>query len=175
MSERESVLLVIGVHREELAFGEQVAARLADRSDLPALEVLRIPDGLSGRNPRDDERFRHAVAHGELYRQIRQIAGQRALVIDLHQGFDDAGPGADLYCGAAGLLIDLGARFAGWRGRCIRLVNLTDRDPVPGAVPGRTVIPEDVWNSPNFGFVGVEIYLPAPRPGSRRTGPSPPT
>lgn len=44
------VLVVIGIHREELVFGREVAAGLAPDE----AEVLEIPDGLSGRRPRPD-------------------------------------------------------------------------------------------------------------------------
>ncbi|MEF3168990.1 MAG: hypothetical protein K6360_06605 [Deltaproteobacteria bacterium] len=41
-------LLIIGIHREELAFGEQVARLLAGSS---CMDVLKIESGLSDRRP----------------------------------------------------------------------------------------------------------------------------
>ena len=49
-----NAVLVIGAHREELGFGERVAEGLP--RDL--IEVYRIPEGISGRHPREDESFR---------------------------------------------------------------------------------------------------------------------
>lgn len=40
-------LLVIGIHREELAFGRDVVQGL----EVEDLDVLEIPEGLSGRRP----------------------------------------------------------------------------------------------------------------------------
>jgi hypothetical protein len=45
------------MHREELAFGERVAATLARGNQPRGLDVLRIPEGISGRQPRADQRY----------------------------------------------------------------------------------------------------------------------
>ncbi|MCD6706526.1 MAG: hypothetical protein LT080_08755 [Thiobacillus sp.] len=50
---RPRALLVVGIHREERGFGEAVAAGL----DRRLIDVLVIPEGLSGRHPRQDQRF----------------------------------------------------------------------------------------------------------------------
>ncbi len=46
-------VLVIGVHREELAFGDKVA----DDLDPSLADLLCIPEGLSGQRPRQDQLF----------------------------------------------------------------------------------------------------------------------
>lgn len=59
-------LLVIGVHRTELAFGRAVAAALAPGQ----VDLLEIPEGLSGAHPRPDEVFRYQTLHSALYGQL---------------------------------------------------------------------------------------------------------
>ena len=163
-------LLVIGVHREELAFGERVAAMLADSGDLPGLELLRIPEGISGRHPRSDQRFHYELQHRAIYRQIRELAGRYRLLIDLHRGSDDEGPCADVICADDRLLACVRKRLAETRdpdiaaGReRIRAVRLAPGGQVAtnGAMCGRTVIPSDTWNNGEFLFVGLEVYLSA--------------
>jgi len=74
---RPATLLVIGIHREELAFGQAVAASL----DPASVQVLAIPDGLSGRHPRSDQGFHWDTLHRVFYLQLRpHVRGQ--------QGFD---------------------------------------------------------------------------------------
>ena len=167
---KDDTLLVIGVHREELAFGERVAAVLAERADLSGLELLRIPDGISGRHPRSDQLYRYELQHRAIYRQIHEVAGRHRLLIDLHQGADDAGPCADIICASSRLLECMNAQRARvsrqnsvsyWDQ--VRTVQLTahGQAAAPGAISARTVIPRDVWNSRNLLFVGLEVYLSA--------------
>ncbi|MCP5277752.1 MAG: hypothetical protein H6935_05235 [Thiobacillus sp.] len=155
-------LLVIGVHREELAFGEQVAAGL----DPGETAVLRIGEGLSGRRPRPDELFHYDTLHRELYHQLLAHVRKRAyrLVIDLHTGIDRDGPCADIYCKDAALsgCVEMALRYAdpAW-GRRSRVVPFA---PTSGQTPFATcVIPEQVCNSPQFLYVGLEIFLPEHR------------
>ncbi len=143
MRSPQPTLLVIGIHREELAFGQVVAAGLADAP----IDVLTIPEGLPGRHPRPDERFRHDTLHRELYLQLLPHARGRRLLIDLHSGIDPQGPGADIYCRAPERLVRLGAAGAG-------------RFP-----SGSTIILAEVWQNPHCLYVGLEIYLPAPGTG----------
>lgn len=157
-----ATLLVIGIHREKLAFGEQVAACL----DPAKMTVLRIGEGLSGRRPRPDERFQYDTLHRELYHQLLAHVRKRAyrLVIDLHTGIDRDGPCADIYCknAALGGCVDKALRYADptWGPRT-RVVPFA---PTSGQTPFATcVIPEQVWNSPQFMYVGLEIFLPEHR------------
>jgi hypothetical protein len=160
------VLLLIGVHREELVFGEQVAAGL----DPGKVAVLRIGEGISGRRPRADERFHYDTLHRELYQQLLgHVRGRYRLVIDLHAGIDQEGPCADIYCADVALQACLkeathhGARTAMPNTRLVPLNapgpgNTGDRDAQkPYAA---TVIPPRIWNNSQFRYVGVEIYLP---------------
>jgi len=138
-----ATLLVIGIHREELAFGQAVAVDL----DPASVQVLAIPDGLSGRHPRADQRFHWDTLHRALYLQLRpHVRRGHHLLIDLHTGIDQAAPCADLYALAPPP----------------RLISLGDAVTGPGA---QTIIPEAVWNDPDCLYVGMEIYLADPGPG----------
>lgn len=153
------VLVVIGIHREELAFGREVAAALApDEAD-----VLEIPDGLSGRRPRPDQCFRYDLAHEALYLQLLpHMRGRHRLLVDLHVGADRDGPCADLMCGDVALAERLeaalvhGAPATGASANGVRVIRLGAVD----AIPTRTVIPERVWRNPAFLYLCMEIYLP---------------
>ncbi len=165
-------VVIIGAHREELGFGERVAEGLG-----PHISVLRIPEGISGHWPRPDEVFYYETRHRELYLQLRQqIRGRYPLVIDLHRGINQPGRCADVYCRDAELLrcVQLAAlrRYGRDTGaRLVRTVQLASRSSPgrPGfgadsaglsAGPfGRTVIPAGVWDSTEFLYVGLEIYL----------------
>jgi hypothetical protein len=100
------VLLVIGAHRGELGFGEQVAAHL----DPATFDVLRIPLGLSGQRPLPDELASWRRRHGELYLQIlERVQPGQQLLIDLHTGIDELRRSADVFCAAPSLLARIAA------------------------------------------------------------------
>lgn len=148
---RPPALLVIGIHREELAFGE----RVAEGVDPARADVQRIPDGLSGRHPRADQRFHHELLHAALYEQLLPLAsGRYRVLIDLHSGRDRDGPSVDLYCGRPRFCQSLAAALAreGLAGRGIEVVPLGDSVA--------TVIPRRIWDNPRFLYVGMEVYLP---------------
>ncbi len=158
---------MIGVHREELAFGERVAARVSAST----LDVLRIPEGLSGRRPRADQRLLYDTRHREIYLQLLpHVLGRYRLVIDLHTGVDEEGsPCADVLCADARFLAC--AAPAAWpqpaSGCVVRPVLLTapTRRQVEGSTPtdvllAATALPPRVWDNDAFLYVGVEIYLP---------------
>jgi hypothetical protein len=147
-----AALVVIGIHREELAFGREVV------DGLPAGEadVLEIPDGLSGRRPRPDQCFRYDVVHEALYLQLLpHVCGRHRLLIDLHAGLDENGPCADLICGDAAFGERLRAGLAGGPAG-VRVIVLDTGD----AVRTHTVIPERIWHNPAFLYLCMEIYLP---------------
>lgn len=167
-----SVLVVIGIHREELAFGREVLGGL----DPGEVDVLEIPEGLSGRRPLPDECFRHRALHRALYLQLLpHLDPGHRLLVDLHAGFDDAGPSADLLCAQASLQSRLalaleatsmpgcGEAMTTLR-ECVRVITLDPRQPVHAS----TVIPEAVWNNPGFAYLGVEVYLPDDAQGRAR-------
>lgn len=142
-----NALLVIGIHREELAFGRAVAAQV-DRS---RIDVLEIPEGLPGRNPRADEHFQHGKLHRELYLQLLPHMRRYRMMIDLHTGLDESGPCADLYTRDP-------ARLApALREPAARLIQIGAEG---GQFPhGKTVIPPEVWQARDCLYVGLEIYL----------------
>jgi hypothetical protein len=153
-----TTLLVIGIHREELAFGEAVAAGL----DRRRFDVLRIPEGLSGRHPRADQRFHFDTLHRALYRQLPpHIQTRHEQVIDLHTGLDPHGPCADLYSRDTAWLAERLAQAGGLQ-PAPRLVSLLPADPESGdsALSAETVIPPEIWRNARFLYVGVEMYLP---------------
>jgi hypothetical protein len=168
-------VLVIGAHREELPFGEQVAAGLTDEP----IEILRIPEGISGRHPRQDEVFRYRVCHQELYLQLRQqLKGRYRLLIDLHAGQDPNGPMADLMCHDQSLLGCVRQRFSApevapaCRQR-VRLIPLVAADGSglaadaggPSRPLGRALIPRSVWAMQEPVYAAVEVFLREPGGG----------
>jgi hypothetical protein len=171
-------VLIIGAHREELGFGERVAEGLD-----PPIAVLRVPVGISGRRPRPDEVFYYKTRHRELYLQLRhQVRGRYRLVIDLHRGLNQPGRCADVFCRDAALLRCLQLRAQRRYGRetgtsLVRTVRLASRTgsgqpdmeadaTESGKEPlGRTVIPAGVWDSEDFLYVGLEVYLGREGPG----------
>lgn len=151
-------LVVIGIHREELAFGREVVRGL----DADGIDVLEIPEGLSGRRPLPDQSFRYGTLHRALYLQLLPYVGRtHGLLIDVHSGFDEDGPSADLLCADAALRARLRSGLAaqGWVDRpdaTVRIVPVGEG----GAVQARTVIPEEIWNNSAFAYLGLELYLP---------------
>ena len=88
--------MVIGVHREELAFGDKVAEAL----DESRFALLRIAHGLSARRPRPDEQDRYLANHALLYHQIAErVEPSHRLLIDLH--CRQCQPGEAAGCGFA--------------------------------------------------------------------------
>ena len=126
------------------------------------LDVLEIPEGLSGRRPLPDETFRYGALHRALYLQLLpHVGGTHRLLIDLHSGLDQQGPSADLLCADTALRARLRRALdaEGCKERpdaSVRIVPLGQA----GVVQARTVIPEAIWNNPAFAYLGMELYLP---------------
>jgi hypothetical protein len=151
-------LLVVGIHREELAFGAAVAADV----DRDRVDVLTITDGLSGRRPRADQRFLFDTLHRALYLQLLpHVLERHERVIDLHTGLDSRGPCADLYSRDAPRLAGL-LENAGELRPAPRLVSLLPGKAGPCA---ETSVPAEIWRNPRFLYVGMEIYLREPGEG----------
>lgn len=150
-------LLLIGIHREELAFGRTVA----DELDPAQIAVLTIPEGISGKRPLADQQFRYEALHHSLYLQLLpHVLNRHQLLIDLHTGFDPLGPSADLICADAALRARLEAAIsdnARMASQDIRVIPLGTNTAFPHA---HTVIPRRIWGNPAFHYVGLEIYLP---------------
>lgn len=159
-------LLVIGIHREELAFGQAVAGGV----DPAQVAVLEIPEGLSGQPPPAARRFQYEALHRALYLQLLpHVLNHHRLLVDLHSGSDPQ-LGADLICADPALCACLRTAVAGAEqlaGVEVRVVPLGDE----GAdLHARTIIPPQVWHNPAFLYLGLEIYLPEPAdawPGAR--------
>ncbi|MFW5815308.1 MAG: hypothetical protein ACOCVP_00505, partial [Wenzhouxiangella sp.] len=131
----------------------------------------RIPEGVSQRCRDVDQQFYHETRQRELYLQLhQQVKGRYRLLIDLHSGTDEAGPGADLYCRDAELLERIGTRLAPELGERVRLVRIVDaREPAGAGGPqavvdaeARTSIPAAIWTGGRPVYVGLEVYLPEP-------------
>ncbi|MBK1630423.1 hypothetical protein CKO31_06620 [Thiohalocapsa halophila] len=172
-------LLVVGVHREERAFGEAVAAQLPAAD----FDLLRIEQGLSGRRPGPDELTAYRRRHRALYAQILDhITPAHRMVLDLHTGFDEAGPCADVLCADTRLLRCVEQQRMSSRHDAspapqgVRGVQLVDAEPAvrPAVMEGvaagpeprerwpslKPDIPHAVWCAGGFLYVGIEIYLP---------------
>ena len=159
-------ILVTGIHREELGFGDRVAALL----DTGRIHIMRIPQGISHtRTGTGGDLFYYNTRHREIYLQLRQqMKGRYRLLIDLHCGLNEAGRCADVYCRDETLLQCVSKRVAqaGMKER-IRMVKILGDSESSDAVAGsrdvetsaRTLIPEQIWKDTSFSYVGLEIYL----------------
>jgi len=164
-------LLVTGIHREELGFGDRVTSLL----NVDRIQVMRIPDGISHARTGTDDLFYYTNQHREIYLQLhQQVKGRYRLLIDLHCGLNDAGRCADIYCRDERLLQCVVERSRRTElGEELRLVKiLANSEDSDGAGDGtgvhvgaRTLIPEQLWNDPSFIYVGLEIYLTEPGDG----------
>ena len=157
-----ATVLVTGIHREELGFGDQVASLLdPDRTD-----ILRIPEGVPQSCEDVDQQFYHDARQRELYLQLHQQVKRRyELMIDLHSGRDEDGPCADIYCHDVNTLQCLHRSLASSSfGDLVKLVRITSGEIAIPSVPvdceARTSIPEVIWATPNPLYVGLELYLP---------------
>lgn len=166
-----NALLVVGVHREERAFGEAVAERLPSAR----FELLRIEQGLSGRRPTPDRLAAYRHHHRVLYEQIlERIRPWHRVVLDLHTGSDEAGPCADCLCADNRLLRCIehdGDDAVQAKLRPVRLVDdqLCNVERVgAGDAAGnwpllRPDVPNSVWRAASHLYIGLEVYLPEPR------------
>ena len=166
MSAASDTLLVTGIHREELPFGDNVATLL--KTD--AIDIMRIPKGISNRHVGTDGGFYFSTQHREIYLQLRQqTKGRYRLLIDLHCGANDAGHCADIFCHDTAFLDCLAAQpeiaEAESGVRLIKIVasnqpfdpDSPDRNSVADA---QTWIPSEVWRDAECTYVGLEVYLP---------------
>ena len=174
----EMPLLLIGIHKDELEFGDRVALSLGDQVD-----VLRVEKGLNGANPTPDGLFHYSIRHAEMYHQVLQrVARKEGPVIDLHTGLNKNARCADVYCHSERFLRCLEQEIASGRhghmarSEDVRLVQIVSHmtargRPRPEVSAGArpivwTYIPEMVWRNPRFLYVGIEVFLPVPGAGS---------
>ncbi len=158
-------LLVTGIHREELAFGDRVAALM----DQERIQVLRIPEGISHSRTGTGDLFYYNTRHREIYLQLRQqVKSHYRLLIDLHSGLNDSGRCADLYCRDEPILQCVAERSRqagiGDKLRTVKIladsessVSPVDRQDIE--VGARTSIPKQIWDDQVFVYVGLEVYL----------------
>ena len=169
-------LLIIGVHVEELCFGE----RVAEGAKESGIDVLRIEHGLSNDRFLYANLFYYDTFLRELYLQTHmQIQGNYNLAIDLHTGFNQAGCCADVFCKETRVLDCLHSVLQNRlihssplskKVRLMKIVkNMAVRPKVAdsGYLPCKTFIPKTVWEGRHYHYVGLEIYLPRPGQGSR--------
>ena len=158
-------LLVTGIHREELGFGDRVSGLL----NRDHIHVMRIPEGISHVRTGRDSPFYYITRHREIYLQLRQqVKGRYRLLIDLHCGLNEAGYCADIYCRDEQLLqcVAERAKQIGVE-KLLRMVKILADSEGENAVEdyrhnkttARTLIPEQIWNNRDFCYVGLEIYL----------------
>jgi len=166
-------LLVIGIHREELSFGDRVAALV----DPQRIDVLRIPSGIPHARTGTDDHFYYNAQHREIYLQLRQqVKGRCRVLIDLHSGLDEGGHCADFFCHDQSFLQSLATaiRQEG-KERLVRLVKIIGQEePVlrqgkSGIVDAdaRTWIPRKIWDDSSHLYVGLEVYLRTDGDGER--------
>ncbi|WP_316858209.1 hypothetical protein [uncultured Cohaesibacter sp.] len=163
-------IVVIGVHKEELAFGDEVARHL----DRTLFSPFRIASGLSARRPRTDQLEQYLTNHEQLYTQIADhMPAHCKLLIDLHCRLK-AEADADIFCASPDLLNRISESFhtrfpkSDARLRTIRMVSDADLcewddthedKHASGHLLSKPELPEVVWRATRPAYVGLEIYL----------------
>jgi len=167
--------LVIGIHKEELAFGKQVA-RLLVKS---GIQIVVIDNGLSHERAYYKSGFYHSTAHREMYLQLhQQLAGKKLdLLIDLHTGINETGRCADILSANTRFLKTMDGLLKGVEKHIFsapgeeRLYEIIQTDTKSAEIDSsfsvcHTIIPEKVWNSRQCIYAGLEIYLSKSGQGS---------
>lgn len=160
--------LVIGVHKEELAFGKKVVTLMAE-SDI---HIVQIDNGLSHERSYYRSGFYHSTAHREMYLQLhQQLVGNKVdLVIDLHTGINETGRCADIMSANLDLLNKMHLLFEGVEKHTFsepgeeRLYKIIKSDERSKQKDGsfsvcHTIIPHKVWDAREYIYTGLEIYL----------------
>lgn len=170
----KDTLLVIGIHCDELGFGDQVTALV----DPARVDVMRIPRGIPQARTGPGERFYSAAQHHEMYLQVhQQVKGRYRLMIDLHQGLDESGLSADVFSHDENFLRCLGERFQkrAFKNdvRLIHIASANDRNERPigesiADAEAKTWIPSEVWLKKSPLYVGLEVYLPTDDVGNEK-------
>ncbi len=151
--------LVIGIHREELAFGKQVVALLAGSG----IQVVQIDNGLNHERSSYRSGFYHSTAHREMYLQLhQQLAGKKInLLIDLHTGINETGRCADILSADTDLLGKMEGLLKGVEERLYEIIPHDEKSKNKkfSFSVCHTIIPQKVWNSQEYIYAGLEIYL----------------
>ena len=158
-------LLVTGIHREELPFGDHVAALF----DTDTIDIMRIPQGIPQARAGTRNPFYYDTQHREIYLQLcQQTKGRYRLLLDLHCGIDDTGKCADIFCHDQAFLDCLvQQRVTDSPAGSVRLIRIVETENTAQAsgnnpvtnVHAHTWIPREVWNDKHCIYVGLEIYL----------------
>ena len=158
-------LLVTGIHREELQFGDRVTKLL----DTDVIDIMRIPQGIARARTGTEDTFYYGTRHREIYLQLRQqLRGRYRLLIDLHCGIDETGHCADIFCHDRHFLTCLALQSAIAKPPAsVRLIKIVEpnsstavnsRDGIIAA-DAYTWIPREVWDDDRCTYVGLEVYL----------------
>ena len=160
--------LIIGVHREELSFGKQVAGLLTDSE----IHIVQIDNGLSHERSYYRSGFYHSTAHREMYLQLHQQLARKKvnLVIDLHTGINETGRCADIMSADINLLEKMDVLLKGVEKHTFsapgeeRLYEIIPQDEKSTKENAsfsvcHTIIPHKVWNTQEYTYAGLEIYL----------------
>nr|WP_321445142.1 hypothetical protein [uncultured Cohaesibacter sp.] len=162
----KETIVVIGVHREEAAFGEKVASLLAGED----FGVMRVGKGLTARRPRPDQLQAYLDNHNRLYHRIAgELDAECKVMIDLHCRQKDH-TDADLFAADEALLRHCMQRHASdpnMTGKCLRPVRMVSDADLDGLsmqalrsqLFSKPELPEDVWRARCPVYVGLEIYI----------------
>lgn len=158
-------VLVTGIHRKELGFGDRVAALI----DPTLVDVMRIPQGISQARKGPREEFYSRAQHNEIYLQLfQQVKDRYRLMIDLHRGLDETGRCADVFCHDKVLLRCLGTKVQNLSSEhdihLIRIASPGNQGTQSNGssitdAEARTWIPPKIWLSLSPLYVGLEVYL----------------
>lgn len=164
-------LLVIGIHREELPFGD----RIAEKIDPERIDVMRIDRGISNSYRRGRDEFYRDALHREIYLQLlQQVKKRYKLVIDLHCGRHERGQFAEIFSHDKALMHSLDTMTTPLEKEQMRLIRIVaEKDSAPhhagdASIEPRanTLIPRRIWDNSEFCYVGLEIYLGTEEKGS---------
>ena len=160
--------LIIGAHREELAFGEKTANHIKKKG----IDVIHIADGIPNRRARGELKSSQKTDLDNLYSRIhRKVCGKYDLVIDLHSGSSEEKWSADIFSSEMGFLDFMDARLKKiFRDKFhlpdeIRLFKFIRNDQSkPNAFDDRfpvclPFLPENIINGKHYRYVGLEVYL----------------
>jgi len=159
--------LVIGIHKKELGFGRQVAAILPETY----IRIIQIDQGLPQQKSFNGRGYYYSAFHREIYLQLhQQVKSKIDLLIDLHTGINEPGCCADIFCSDKHLLGRIKETLNESRmnffdhSQAVRLYKITTVSSKEHAASSRfpvchTIIPHTVWESAQYSYVGLEIYL----------------
>jgi hypothetical protein len=154
------ILLIAGVHRQELEFGQKVID-LLQLQKCP-LDMLIIPQGLSNQfDSVMDTLYRRQ--HEEMYHQIKgHIKKRHSLIIDLHAGCSESFS-IDLFSSQAQQYPCLKTEIIKKIIPEARAVNIKANLEIQKDkhLTSYTILPKSIWKNNKFIYVGIEVYLEA--------------